>query len=232
MLKLNLQSVLISSLQKHQNVCESMNKSNITEKATGIPEARLSINLSFAHNIYIFLSLLSAFGLSALRTKLHIYRTTWCRCQSRLPSSGDDWASELLSKSSPATESSRLSKAQHKHNTDSQTDYFCQKKKFFILFIDLFFFKGTMSVWNRCWKWWTGSTWRATTKLPLLRSGQNYCFKTSSHGFLLKSCACLLCKTFGIVLVFPLWGSVQTLTHSWEAEIEKYYNVDLSCFHW
>lgn len=54
MLKLNLQSVLISSLQKHQNVCESMNKSNIKEKATGIPEASLSINLSFAHNIYIF----------------------------------------------------------------------------------------------------------------------------------------------------------------------------------
>lgn len=52
MLKLNLMSVLISSLQKHQNVCESMNKSNITETATGIPEARLSINLSFAHNIY------------------------------------------------------------------------------------------------------------------------------------------------------------------------------------
>lgn len=127
MLKLNLQSVLISSLQKHQNVCESMNKANTTEKATGIPEARLLTSICHSLIIYIYiLSLLSAFGLSALRTKLHIYLTTWCRCQSRLPSSGDDWASELLSKSSPATESSRLSKAQHKHNTDSQTDYFCQ----------------------------------------------------------------------------------------------------------
>lgn len=97
-------------------------------------------------------------------------------------------------------------------------------RKWSSLFIYVFI--GTMSVWNRCWKWWTGSTWRATTKLPLLRSGQNYCFKTSSHE--LKPCAFLFYKTFGIVLVL----SVQTLTHAWKTEIEKYYNVGLSCFAW
>lgn len=73
----------------------------------GIPEAWLPA--SICHSLIYFLS-----SSSALRTKQHVCLSLGCRCQSRLPSSGDDWASELLSKSSPATETSRLSKAQHR----------------------------------------------------------------------------------------------------------------------
>lgn len=99
------------------------------------------------------------------------------RCQSRRPSSGDDWGSELLSKSLPARELSRLSKTTTQPHIRHQscsttTSHDCASLFIFSKLSCIFFMTGSMYVLMQCWKWWPGSAWRTTTEQPFLWLGR------------------------------------------------------------